>query len=78
MSTSENWTVYEISSVDYFDQTILLSTQRLSTLTDTQAFNAASGIATALGVSLGSEITINKLNMTQVEYTTNYSNGTFS
>jgi len=78
MSTSNTWTVYQISSVDYFDQTLLLSTQRLPHLTDAQAFAVASGIATALGIPLGSEVTVDKTDWTTDDYTTNYTTGTFS
>ena len=78
MTTSQSWTQYDISSVDYFDQTLVLSTQHLPSLTDAQAFSVASDIATALGIPLGTEVTVNKTVWTQNEYVTDYSTGTFS
>ena len=78
MSTSETWTEYAISSVDYWNNPLVLSTKSLSTLTDAEAFAVASDIATALGIPLGSEVAINKTVFTQVDYVTDYTTGTFS
>ena len=78
MSDSESWTVYFISSANYFDQPLELSTRHLPAVTDAEAFSIANAIVTALGGSLGSDVLVNKLEMTQVDYITDYANGTFS
>lgn len=79
MSTSGTVTIYQISSVDDFDQELILTTQALPDLTDAQAFSVASGIATGLGVTLGGdELQISKTVTTTVDYTTDYTTGTFS
>ena len=78
MSTSQSWTIYQISSVSYFDQNIVLDTRRISGLTDTEAFNIASYICTTFGGTFGSDVYVDKTDWTAVGYTTNYTAKTFS
>jgi hypothetical protein len=78
MSSPQTWTTYTISSAEYWDNPLILSTQHTPSLTDVEAFSAASGIATALGVSLGIDVLIDKIVWTQNEYSTDYSTGVFS
>lgn len=78
MSTSQNWTIYQISSVSYFDQTIILDTRRLPSLTDAEVFSIASAIVTALSGTLGTDVYVMKDDWTDAYYTADYVNKTFS
>lgn len=78
MTSSSTWTIYQISSVSYFDQNIILDTRRISGLTDAEAFNIASNICTTFGGTFGSDVYVGKTDWTAVDYTTNYTAKTFS